>query len=311
LARGNGELPLHKPVKSAILTAKPPRSGECRFRTGETTMADDISTLNSMLVKLQQVVTGNMSPAGLQQPSNTFVSFCMPGIAISQDDVDFGYVAPTGDQREAMADFSALVNSTPPIKGRFAPGAVKLNEAYAMMLRDSVLPQVVFSPKEEADLETARKLLWRDAHAIDDDGGVKDIIGDTTLFEAYNERRQAYTEALIAYNTAAADALYSTDPKVQAKWAMLGPALANRKDTAYNRLMVVAGPVEKAVGVLATIAGRGPEVYWRIVRQKLDESQLATTGGTFLPTKYFPNKFWDAAHAGGWTEFNFSHEEEH
>lgn len=31
LARGNGELPLPKPVNSAILAAKPPESGECRF----------------------------------------------------------------------------------------------------------------------------------------------------------------------------------------------------------------------------------------------------------------------------------------
>jgi hypothetical protein len=31
LARGNGELPLPKPVRSAILAAKPPESGECRF----------------------------------------------------------------------------------------------------------------------------------------------------------------------------------------------------------------------------------------------------------------------------------------
>jgi hypothetical protein len=29
LARGNGELPLPKPVRSAILTAKPSESGEC------------------------------------------------------------------------------------------------------------------------------------------------------------------------------------------------------------------------------------------------------------------------------------------
>jgi hypothetical protein len=32
LARDNGELPLPKPVNSAILAAKPPESGECRLR---------------------------------------------------------------------------------------------------------------------------------------------------------------------------------------------------------------------------------------------------------------------------------------
>jgi hypothetical protein len=31
LARGNDELPLPKPVRSAILAAKPPESGECRI----------------------------------------------------------------------------------------------------------------------------------------------------------------------------------------------------------------------------------------------------------------------------------------
>jgi hypothetical protein len=36
LARGNGELPLPKPVNSAILAAKPPESGECRLSRADS-----------------------------------------------------------------------------------------------------------------------------------------------------------------------------------------------------------------------------------------------------------------------------------
>ena len=39
LARGNGEFPLPKPVRSTILATKPPESGECRFKPIEEIFA--------------------------------------------------------------------------------------------------------------------------------------------------------------------------------------------------------------------------------------------------------------------------------
>ena len=269
--------------------------------------------MNAVLEKLARVVLGPETVTGMAMPKNMYISFCSPGIAVDGIDFDFGFIAPTSNATSAASDFSSLVNSVPPVSGRFLPSDRKLYDVYKMILRDSILPQVKLSQQEQNILNAARSLLIREVDTIDiNTGGVVKKPADTPLFEAYKEREAIYLNAALAYKSLQINFLFDERPQAKTEWALKGPLLEKQVRAAFNSWVPVRDQVLKALGAIQSIGERGPEVYWSELKANLDRSLFATPeGDQYFLTKYFPGKFWDAAHIAGWTNFTFSHEEVH
>ncbi|HEY8610178.1 MAG TPA: hypothetical protein VIL69_02690 [Roseomonas sp.] len=276
-------------------------------------MAENFELMNAVLEKLARVVLGPETVTGMDMPKDSYISFCSPGIAVDGIDFDFGFTAPTSNTTSAASDFSSLVNSIPPTSGRFLPSDRKLYDVYQMILRDAVLPHVKLSQQEQNILNAARSLLVREVDTIDiATGGVVKKPADTPLFEAYKERETTYLNTALAYKSLQVTLLFDERPQAKTEWALKGPLLEKQVRAAFNSWIPVRDQVLKALGAIQTIGERGPEVYWSNLKANLDRSIFSTPeGDQYFLTKYFPGKFWDAAHVTGWSDFTFNHEEVH
>ena len=276
-------------------------------------MADDIEMLGALLKKLELLITGQVGPTGSRPPSGTYISFCAPGISIGSEDLDFGFLAQSQGNFDTAADFASLVNTIPPVSGRFMPSDVKLNDVYKMVMRDSVLPQVSLSDDEKQAMKDAWDILFNETKIIDaPTGGVKQSIVDSPLYEKYKELAGIYDFAALEYKSVQLDAMFSTDPKAKAKWAVLGPAMEKSLIRLYDNYKAVGVVIEKALATREAIGGRGPELYWTELRKQMDIHEVQTESGQkYLMTKYFPSKFWDETHAKNWMTFRFAHDEVH
>lgn len=276
-------------------------------------MPTETELASALAKKLAGIVLGADDIIGIPSPERSFISFCYPGIAVDASDFDFGYLVPAGEQAIAAADFSTLVNAIPSISGRFVPTAETIPDIYAEILRDKQLPEVELTDSEKGRLKAARALLIRDIATIDNPtGGVTQKPADTPLFEKYKELEQAYISAALAYKSIQLDLLYRDDDRAKAEWTVKAPLYRRQVQSAFNNWSVIKGEIDRALGTIAALAGRGPEPYWQELVQRFENSRLTTPiGEDFYFTKYFPSKFWDAAHASGWTRFTMTHNEVH
>lgn len=276
-------------------------------------MLSDAELAKALMQKLATIVMGPDDINGIGIPDDSFVSFCSPGIAVDETDFNFGFVAPSANETSAAADFSSLINTVPPVEGRWRADDRKLYDVYAEILRDSIYPVVNLSTQEKNALKAARALLVRDVETIDPNtGGIVTKPADTPLFESYKERENAYYTAALNYRTLQANLLFSEDPKAKAEWALKGPILQKQVRSAYNSWLPVKDTVEKALAIIDTIGMRGPELYWTGLKERFENSKFSTPEGEIYHlTKYFPGRFWDDAHKLGWTKFSMSHEEVH
>lgn len=276
-------------------------------------MPTEIELASALVKKLAEVVIGGEDVVGIPAPAGSFVSFCYPGIAVDGSDFDFSFLSPSGAQGSAAADFASLVNSIPPSSGRFLPTAETIPDIYAEILRDKQLPQVSLADSEKKELAKSLAVVVRDITTIDPaTGAAVQRPADTPLYERYKELEQAYISAALAYRSLQVDLLFRGDERSKVEWALKGPLYQQQRKTAYNSWLPVKGEVERALGVIAALSNRGPESYWLELKERFDNSKFSSAEGEeYYFTKYFPSKFWDAAHVAGWTKFTMTHNEVH
>lgn len=268
---------------------------------------------SALLKKLAQVVIGADDILGIPTPENAFVSFCYPGIAIEGSDLDFGFIAPSATTTSAAADFSSLVNSIPPVSGRFLPTLETIDDIYGEILRDKQLPEVSLTASEKKQLAAALDTIVHEITTIDPPtGAAVKRLADTPLFEKYKELQQAYVNAALAYRSLQVDYMFRGDDRSRTEWALKANLYRQLVRTAYNSWLPVKGQIEQALGIIDALSNRGPASYWLDLKDRFERSLFTTPEGEeYHFTKYFPGKFWDEAHSSGWTRFTMTHEEVH
>lgn len=275
-------------------------------------MPTDSEILDSLLGKLYSIVVGRDDVNNIDTPGGSYISFTMPGIPVDASDLDFSFVEPS--KADAAADYSSLVNGIPPVRGRWMPSDRKVDAYYRRVLAETIRPVVQLSQAEKTRLEAAYARLTREVEAIDlTTGTVKKVPADTPLFEAYQERQTAYLNALSAYKSLQFDFISRpADLAAQANWFARGPVYKQRVQAAYSHWLAGGKKmVEEALHAIEEL-GRGSGERWSALKTRLrDSEQLTPEGATYLFTKYFPGKFWDAAHEASWTKFVMKHDELH
>lgn len=278
-------------------------------------MATDPEIMNALMAKLYSVLTGDDPLSNEPVPGGNYIAFCRPGISISDEDLDFGFLSQSLEKFEAGADFSDLVNTIPTARGRWEQNDRKVYDQYARVLQTSVYPVSQLSDAEEDRLEKAKSLLNKEAEAIDlITGDVKKVIVDSPLYEIYQERQEAYISELIKYRTLQADlTARPEDQEAIQKWNLLSPAYEERVNAAKRR-WIAGGKevVENAIGAINALEGRGYFKYWLDLEERRVRSiRRNADGEEYLVTKFFPAKFWDDAHKDSWTQFSMKHTEVH
>jgi hypothetical protein len=275
-------------------------------------MPSDKELFDSLLDKLYKIVVGRDDINNLDPAGGSFVSFCLPGIPLAAEDLNFSFVDM--GKAELAADFSSLVNTVPQPIGRWMPSDRKVIAYYQRVLDEAVRPVVQLSDQEKKRLEAAYAILIRQVDAVDlTTGATKKVPADTPLYEAYQERSADYLAALSAYKSLQSNYLQRpNDPKAQADWFALGPVSRGNVKLKYDR-WVAGGKniIENAIQAISEL-GRGSGERWESLKEQLRNSKQQTPdGGWYYYTKFFPQSFWDDAHTSAWTKFSMSHEEVH
>jgi len=275
-------------------------------------MASDEELLKSLLQKIYNVVVGPDPINNQPTTGGSYVSFCLPGIPLTSDDLNFSFVEL--GKTEIAADFASLANTVPPARGYWVPSDRKVDSYYRRVLDETIRPVVTLNNTEKKRLDAAQSLLTRLVDAVDlTSGGTKKVPADTPLYEAYQERMTDYLNALTAYKSLQANFLSRPDdPKVQAEWFTKSAIVQQQVKMKYDRWLAGGKKtIEEALDTIEEL-GRGTGERWRRLEDLFKLGEQTTAEGTkYFFTKYFPAKFWDDAHASAWTKFSMSHEEVH
>lgn len=287
-----------------------------------------LNTLGQSLIsQLYDIVCGG--DGSVPPAPNTFVTWAQPGLPFSDDDFRFselglGNTAEEIRERteQAMA-FSTLVDFIPEAASAYnrkkqqamwRPDAeARLSTVYGEMLRFAKVVKSEITEEQKAKLEKFRQLLWRRKvikDLITDEE--KEVVEESPVLRAYNERMAKYLEAVTAYNTRRAMAAGASGPggaTAVMDWQMNAQNYRMQVKAAMDA-WISGGNRNEVDQMNAYINQMGLRdmTLWKQRLLELFEDGVITTVGTgaqFRPAFPIPGGF---ASSEGWTEYSFSHE---
>jgi len=273
------------------------------------------TVMDALMGKLYEIIAASDTITDIKR-EEPFVSFARPGIPLTKEALDFGFVTMTADQNALAADFSELVNNVPVQSGFWNPTGRKVYDEYYKIIDQPVLPTVTLSTDEEAQLERAKKFLFREEQYQDPmTGEMITTHVESMIYERYKIYAASWESEFNSYQSALEDYLLrkDTDQLAAEIWARKGPVLKKKLHRAYMA-WVSSGKnkVEEVQALIGSLERRGPHRLWSDRRERYDSHNRDDfQGGNYLLTKYFPQKFWETAAGSSWMEFSFRHDEVH
>lgn len=263
-------------------------------------------------------------------PKNTFFTWCMPGLPFSAEDLDFCskgiFSAPTAEEMNTRLNHAfalgALLDFIPDVgapygndrqEGMYKPDAEKrLSEMYRQILRFSKTVSHELTEEEQAKLEKFRGKLFVTKKVTDlvtDEE--KEVIEESPMLRAYNEKMAAYIAAATEYNAKRAAAAGAAGPEGKAAvadWAMNAQMYALKVKAAADA-WTSAGRNE--IDEINAYINQTTERSLKLWKQSLEEAYekgVISSPEVPLPFRYTTLVPGNIANAGGWTGLTVSHE---
>ena len=275
-------------------------------------MARDEEVLNTLLSKIYMILNAGDTITFTPRADSSYVSFCVPGIPIAQQDLTFGF-NPTVAEIEAASGFADLVNNIPLPTGFWRTSTSKLHDQYKRVLNGAILAQSQLTQQEQEVLKRCNDALWSKSTVVDPISGEQvEILIDTPLYERYQKLKATYEAYRLSYNNLLINVQTNpNNPQVVADFNINGPIYRNRAIQAENQWRGAgANIVETALAQIAQFTGRDPSTLFAEARANLELSErLDTNGQAYYFTKYFPTNFFAAQDS--WTKFVFKNSEVH
>lgn len=271
--------------------------------------------MDAFLGKLYDIVAAPNSIHGVQE-DNPYVSFTRPGIPLTPDSLDFGFVTMTERQNILAADFSDLANNIPAIEGYYNPTGRKVYDEYWKIINQPVLPIAQLTQQEQEQLERANKFLFKEEQYQDvTTGDVVKVEVESLIYERYKLYMRKYETAFFEYQAAFKNYMLRSDNPVEVElWAQTQPIFRNRLNIAYSEWQTygLKSKVEEVQALKENLERRGPNRMWeeRRIRYR-SHTRNDFQGGTYQLTKYFPDKFWQDGASSPWMDYSFKHSEVH
>lgn len=250
------------------------------------------------------------------QDDGSFLSFVIPGFAVSPRDLDFRRpVEKSGltpqERLASAADFARLANLVPAVSSQWTTDGRLLWSEYEAVLRDAQVAQSDRTPAEEAELQKARDLLYQQ-RTVTDESGTHQVLDDSPKLKAYRTYQTAYLQKKQQYDSLKLSAASSTDPAVVQAWQSAEPLYAADLRAALADWVAKGAreEVEEAFADIERITGRNAQVTWSAWRQLLDQSVLTDlNNGDFHDTGLWPSEFFLPAANAQWTTVNLNGQE--
>lgn len=212
-------------------------------------------------------------------------------------------------------NFARLVDFVPDTSGsnnplsRMKVNAIEgsLSNAYEFALRFSQVMASELPETTKKKIEKFRKLLITTKKKVDliTDEEIE-VTEPSPMVVAYNQKMQAYLDAVIEYHSHRVDALAGKDPKAVHFWAMNANALRKKVIAAKND-WIVAGykeDYEKISAFIEQVMSRDMSMLKQQYKDDFEKARLTglASGSDFNFTTLVPGNFYK----GGWTKFTFN-----
>ena len=337
-------------------------------------MADIVPSVlaNAIMGKLYDVLTNG--DATVPKPTDTFFSWCTPGIPVDDEDFRFlwqgltGVVTPQAaanlaaavgggstsgsstaagagtatatapaasapkltpdqlnqlraqdtnavyQQAEQLARIVDIVPDVSQINNQqFAQFAIQssegtLSDRYRLVLQMSQVMAQQLDQATQDKIAQFRGLLQTTTQKTDIiTGAVTNVVGPSTLVQAYNTKMAAYDAAALQYNSARIAALAGNDPAAVQNWAINANILRNQVTAAMDDWITngYKNDYEEIAAFISQVMQRDMSMLKQQYEQDVVNATLTgiSSGSDFLYTALVPGDFVNSA---GWSTFWFN-----
>lgn len=272
---------------------------------------------------------GNVKPA-----SDTFFTWCMPGLPFTAEDLDFCasgiFSAPDAETQNMRLmhayQLSALLDFVPDVgaaytsdkqQGMYKPDAEKhLSEIYRQILRFAKVVNYPLPDDQQAKLEKFRGLLWEKKTVkdliTDED---KEVVEPSAVMRAYTNAMTKYLDATTAYNSKRAAAAGATGPEgkvASADWALNQQNYFLKVKAAADEWTSAGyrNEVDDMNAYINRTTQRSMRMWMQSLEERYNLGQISTpeVGLPFPYTTLVPGNI---ANSGGWTRIGVTHNDTH
>lgn len=274
--------------------------------------------LKSLLSKVAEVLTAGKEGEALSNEDN-YIAWCSPGLPFQKESLQFakGLMAKDGDQvRKSTQDafeFARVVNSIPSLNAinTFEQKGSMVWDIYEQVLNLSKVPNTNLTEQEKKTVEDIRSVLFNEVemHTFNLETQqleTQKVTQGSPLTELYNNKKQAYEDALAAYNVKRITAMYDNDPKTVMDFTLNGKTFQSKVDQAMNDWVFVGrkNEYEQMVALIDNLGRKSMDKYKQDLHNTLSRAKLTSSNeGTFYLTTFYPSNFMDIEE--GWTHMLF------
>jgi hypothetical protein len=238
---------------------------------------------------------------------DSFVTFTIPGIALTSKDLAFHFTDSTSgltpqQALEAASSFARLVNLTPDVGRQWSSDGRVIWSMYEIVLNQAVLASDNTTAAEGEELQKAREFLYEQKE-VSDLLGKRNTTVDTNNLSKYKLYRASYLQSQYEYNAMRLRADLSSDTTVKSEWITIEPLKKLSVDQAFQDWVSKGfkGDVEKAFATIEQITGRSPRITWEKWKNEFEQNRMTDLAGqAFYQTYFYPHNFYESVSDVPW-----------
>jgi hypothetical protein len=238
---------------------------------------------------------------------DSFVTFTIPGIALTSKDLAFHFTDSTSgltpqQALEAASSFARLVNLTPDVGRQWSSDGRVIWSMYEIVLNQAVLASDNTTAAEGEELQKAREFLYEQKE-VSDLLGKRNTTVDTNNLSKYKLYRASYLQSQYEYNAMRLRADLSSDTTVKSEWITIEPLKKLSVDQAFQDWVSKGfkGDVEKAFATIEQITGRSPRITWEKWKNEFEQNRMTDLSGqAFYQTYFYPHNFYESVSDVPW-----------
>lgn len=281
-------------------------------------MSDKDELLVALLNKVSSVLNG--SDENVPERPDNYIAWCKPGIPFQAEDLQFaikGINGKDGDETRDLirnaAEFSRVANGIPSdhIVGDtvYSQNGKMVWDVYKNVLDFSEVASSELTDKQKAKIKKFRDLFVVTKTVTDivtDEE--KTVTEDGPILKAYYEKKAAYDDAVLEYNSKRLGALNSEN-KLAVQDFTLNASTYRSKVRSAMGAWVSSGykeDVEKINAYIKQVSQKDLTLLKSDLQDKLEKSKMTdpNSGADFYLSSFYPGNFVNSDK--GWTSFSFS-----
>lgn len=248
--------------------------------------------------------------------SDSFITFAIPGIALTEKDLAFHLPSAASSLTpqqalQAASSFARLVNLIPDINKQWSSDGRVVWSMYEIVLSQAVLASDKTTAAEGVELQKAREFLYEQKE-ISDLLGQRSAIVDTEILSNYKFYRALYFQVQYEYNSMKLRSELSSDVTVITEWAAIEPLKKSSVDQAFQDWILKGfkEEVEKAFAIIEQITRRSPRITWEKWKDEFEQSKMTDLSGqNFYQTYFYPYNFYESSSEIPWITINLDRDE--